>query len=192
MRPRIATPAPRLLASLAAACLIGLALPAPAQVNQQQYDGYFLVGRFGEICTMCEAVVLCSAAPAPPTANAVPDDGSFTLYHLHTRTFWSQVSTIREWFVSNFSSASLAAGHERPVTVYDVTGGHWQPPRQATMRVALEPALLGISDGREIDRTDRRWRRSADRANLGYCTRLPLWASIATIEAHVQMPDRDE
>lgn len=192
MRLRPDTTAPRLLSGLAAACLFGLALPATAQVNQKKYDGYFLVGQFGEICTMCEAAVICEAAQAPIAPAAVPADGSFTLYHLHTRTFWSQVSTIWEWFISNFSSASLAAGHERPVTVYDVANGEWQPPVQARMRVALEPALLSTSDGREIDRRNRRWRRSANGEALGYCARLPLWDAIAAMQSRAPATSDDE
>jgi hypothetical protein len=164
--------------------LTALSLPAAAQVNQKKYAGYFLVGQFGEICTMCEAVVLCESAEAPIAPSAVPTTGSFTLYHLHTRTFWSQVSTIWEWFVSNFDSSSLAAGHERPVTVHRIGNGQWQPPIEANMRVALEPALLSISDGHEIERTQRRWRRGSPPVDLGYCERLPLWDALAAIEAH--------
>lgn len=170
--------------SACALLLTLLTLPAAAQVNQEKYRGYFLVGQFGEICTMCEAVVLCEEAAAPIMPAAVPTDGSFTLYHLHTRTFWSQVSTIWEWFVSNFNSSSLAAGHERPVTIHRVEGGQWLPPSEASMRVALEPPLLSISDGHEIERTQRRWRGGSPPADLGYCERLPLWDAIATIEAH--------
>lgn len=162
--------------------LATLVLPATAQVNQKKYEGYFLVGQFGEICTMCEAVVLCEAAAAPIEPAGVPATGSFTLYHIHTRTFWSQVSTIWEWFVANFSTASLAGGHERPVTVHGVEDGLWSAPREERMRVSLEPALLRISDGLEIERRERRWRRSEDQFEIGYCARLPLWDAIGEIE----------
>ncbi len=177
---------------LATLLLAGMALPAVGQVNQKKYDGYFLVGQFGEICTMCEVVVLCEEAQAPITSTAVPDGGSFTLYHLHTRTFWSQVSTIWEWFISNFNSGLLAAGHERPVTVHTVENGAWRQPLEAQMRVALEPALLTTSDGYEIDRQSRRWRQSADGAVRGYCERLALWDSIDAIKAHTQEENRNE
>lgn len=177
---------PGLPARLTAVLLIALALPAASQVNQKQYEGYLLVGQFGEICTMCEAMVLCQATSAPIAPKAVPDAGSFTLYHLHTRTFWSQVSTIWEWFVANFSSASLAAGHERPVTVYRVEDGAWSPPLAAQVRVALEPALLTMTDGHAIERRDRRWQRSEDALDIGYCERLPLWDALTEIDTNTQ------
>jgi hypothetical protein len=165
------------------ALLAAVSLPAVGQINQQEYEGYFLVGQFGEICTMCEAIVLCEATAIPAGHTAVPDGGSFTLYHLHTRSFWSQVSTIWEWFIANFNS-KLIAGHNRPVTVYTVENGAWSAPAAAEVRVSLEPALLAVSDGREIDRRNRRWRQSRSARELGYCERLPLWDSLATIQAH--------
>jgi hypothetical protein len=181
-----------LVTGLSAVLLAALAIPAAGQINQKKYAGYFLVGQFGEICTMCEAVVLCEAAQAPITATTVPADGSFTLYHLHTRTFWSQVSTIWEWFIANFNSELLAAGHERPVTLYTVENGAWTQPLAVQMRVALEPALLTISDGREIDRKTRRWRQTSGATDLGYCERLPLWEALAVIGTHTQGGNRHE
>ena len=192
MKARIAFDSRVIALACSAAFAAAWSLPAAGQVNLKKYEGYFLVGQFGEICTMCEAVVLCEAADAPIAPTSVPDGGSFTLYYLHTRTFWSQVSTIWEWFISNFNSELLASGHERPVTVHTVENGAWAPPVAATMRVALEPALLTVSDGHEIDRTNRRWRQSARRTDLGYCERLPLWDSIAVIEAHTQGGDHNE
>jgi len=61
------------------------ACPAWAQVNIDAYRDYFLVGQFGEVCTMCEVIVLCEAGSAPPAAAAVPEDGDFTFLCLHTR-----------------------------------------------------------------------------------------------------------
>ena len=86
-----------------------------AQVNIDAYRDYFLVGQFGEVCTMCEVTVLCETGTELPPEDKVPDTGSFTLYHLQTRTFWSQVSTIWDWFISNFQQEGLAArGHTPP------------------------------------------------------------------------------
>jgi hypothetical protein len=34
---------------------------AHAQVNSDAYRDYFLIGQFGEVCTLWEAVVLCEA-----------------------------------------------------------------------------------------------------------------------------------
>lgn len=165
---------------LAALLLLG-AGPLQAQVNETKYENYFLVGQFGEICTMCEIMVLCEAGDSVPQHAAIPDQGSFTLYHIHTRTFWSQVSTIWEWFIANFDS-SLIAGHSRPVTVYTVNDGTWAPATTIDMRVSLDPPLLTLSDGHEIERVNRQWRHVSPPAALGYCQRLPLWESLAIIE----------
>jgi len=156
---------------------------AQAQVNDPRFRDYFLVGQFGEVCTMCEVAVLCQAGDAPPPAEAVTAGGDFTLYMLQTRTFWSQVSTIWDWFISNFTSAPLVGGHERPVTVYTVANGAWSPPTEQSMHISLEPGLLAMADGREVDRVTRRWQRTGTGEPLGYCVRLPLWDTLSVIEA---------
>ncbi len=156
---------------------------AQAQVNDPRFSDYFLVGQFGEVCTMCEVAVLCQAGVAPPPVEAVTADGDFTLYLLHTRTFWSQVSTIWDWFISNFSSTPLVGGHDRPVTVYTVANGVWSPPAAHSMHISLEPGLLAMDDGREVDRVTRRWLRSGSGEPLGYCARLPLWDTLSIIDA---------
>lgn len=156
---------------------------ARAQVNDPRFANYFLVGQFGEVCTMCQVAVVCRAGDAPPPADAVPAGGDFTLYILNTRTFWSQVSTIWEWFISNFSSEPLVSGHDRPVTVHEVIGGAWSAPVERMAHLSLEPALLAIDDGHEIDRVERRWQRAGGGDALGYCSRLPLWDTLEVIAA---------
>lgn len=168
--------------TLIALILASSALPARAQVNDPKYADYFLVGRFGEVCTMCEVMVLCEAGAGPPAHGAVPPGGSFTLYHIQTRTFWSQVATIWEWFISNFSSRPLAAGHSRPVIVHEVADGVWVPPVLGDMHISLEPPLMSMPDGREIERVGRRWRQISPPADVGYCERLPLWDALAVID----------
>ncbi|MEZ5565340.1 MAG: hypothetical protein R3F24_07395 [Gammaproteobacteria bacterium] len=172
----------QILAPLCAILLSALAMPAGAQINDPKYADYLLVGQFGEICTMCEATVLCEAGADVPTHKAIPEQGSFKLYYLHTRSFWSQVATIREWFIANFSAKPLASGHDRPVTAYSVKNGVWAERINASAHISLEPALLVMGDGYEIDRVDRRWRKTGSHATLGYCQRLPLWESLATIK----------
>ena len=130
---------------------------------------------------MCEAVVLCAPGESPAPA-AIPDNGSFTLYHLETRTFWSQVATIREWFIANFTTDALATGgHARPVRIITVTAGAWRNPETTEARLTLEPGVIEIAD-RSIDRVDRRWLHEGE--PVGYCRRLPLWSSLAAIENH--------
>ncbi len=154
---------------------------ANAQVNIDAYRDYFLVGRFGEVCTMCEVTVLCESADAVPEYSEIPASGSFTIYHLQTRTFWSQVSTIWEWFISNFSAAPLAArGHTRPVHIHTVTDGEWQPRKIVEARLVLDPGVLEFGDT-WINRVNRQWFDAATRQPIGYCERLPLWEALETI-----------
>jgi hypothetical protein len=156
-------------------------LTAVGQVNNPAYADYFLVGRFGEICTMCEAIVLCEAGEQAEKYERIPDEGNFTVYHLQTRTFWSQVSTIWEWFIRNFDPDSLAqSGHTRPVDVYEIAGGLWSGPDTLEAHVALEPAIIEIG-GHKIDRVKRTWLEGADGTAAGYCQRMPLWESLDSI-----------
>ena len=166
-----------LVATLSVCCVI----PAYAQVSGDQYQGYFLVGRFGEVCTMCEVVVLCESGAETGYEN-IPATGEFTIYHLRTRTFWSQISTIWEFFIANFSTESLAArGHTRPVDVYTVKNDSWSAGQTVEARLILDPAYIELGETR-IDRTDRQWLNASDDQSLGYCQRMPLWESIETIE----------
>ena len=154
---------------------------AGAQINLAAYRDHFLVGQFGEVCTMCEVVVICAADTSTLKPESIPATGNFTLYYLHTRSFWSQISTIWEWFIANFSSASLAArGHSRPATVYPVTAGNWLPARQIEARLILDPGLLELDDT-YINRINRQWLTLKDDTPLGSCLRLPLWESLDTI-----------
>jgi len=162
------------------ALLITVALPAAAQVNSEKYRSLFLVGEFGEVCTMCEVIVICAEGGGALSDTEVPADGTFTLYHLQTRTFWSQISTIWEWFVANFSSESLAQGHTRPVRIYRVAAGSWSGPEVVEARIALEPPVLSFGD-RSIDRVNRAWSTAGEPTPSGYCQRLPLWDSLEVI-----------
>lgn len=162
----------------------GLLLPviAGAQVNNEAYRDYFLVGQFGEVCTMCEVVVLCERGLAVPVYERIPDSGDFTLYYIQTRTFWSQIATIWEWFVRNFSSNALAEqGHTRPVWIYEVGDGKWSGPEIIDGRFILDPGVIEL-DGFSIDRVDRAWLQEGQ--PTGFCQRLPLWESIEVFEAH--------
>lgn len=166
----------------AAAGLLALLLldAASAQINVDAYRDYLLVGQFGELCTMCEAVVLCQTQE--PQGESVPDSGDFALYYLQTRTFWSQISTIWEWFITNFTQEGLAArGHTRPTHVYRVADGRWSPREVIEARLLLNPGLLSVGEHR-IDRVSRAWSNAETGAELGYCARLPLWNALERIE----------
>lgn len=177
-------------AGLALLASLILAVPAGAQVTVDAYRDYFLYGRFGEVCTMCEVVVLCQAGESPPPEDLVPPEGDFTLYHVQKRTFWSQMSTIWEWFVSNVSQDALAArGHTRPVHVYRVTGGSWSPREIVEARLVLDPGVLEFGD-RNIDRVTRAWIGVDTDATPGFCSRLPLWDALESIEANAPEAER--
>ena len=160
------------------------ACPAWSQVNIDAYRDYFLVGQFGEVCTMCEAIVLCEEGDAPPEYATPPADGTFTLYHLQTRTFWSQIATIWEWFITNFTADALAArGHARPVHVYDIAKGGWSSRNVIEGRLILEPGVLEFGD-HTIDRVTRAWQDAANGDTIGYCARMPLWDYLEVIRAN--------
>jgi hypothetical protein len=169
---------------LAAGIVLLCSGPVFAQINLEAYRDYFLVGQYGEVCTMCEVVVLCETGDAPPEHSLVPEQGSFTLYHLETRSFWSQIATIWEWFINNFRSEQLAArGHTRPAMVYTVSNGAWADVEVIEARLVLDPGVVELGD-RTINRVNRQWLISASSQPLGYCQRLPLWESLDAIQAH--------
>lgn len=165
---------------LCAMLLAAVVLPADAQINSEKYRSLFLVGEFGEVCTMCEVIVICEEGDDSMSYGSIPADGSFTLYHLQTRSFWSQISTIWEWFIANFSAEALARGHTRPVWIYRVDVGRWSGPEVVEAHIALEPPVLSFAD-RSIDRTNRAWSVAGGGASVGYCQRLPLWDSLDVI-----------
>ncbi|WP_101757704.1 hypothetical protein [Oceanicoccus sp. KOV_DT_Chl] len=166
--------------------LILFAFPVSAQVNDPKYKDYFLMGRFGEVCTMCEIIVLCEHGEVIPNYESIPGSGTFTLYHIQTRTFWSQVSTIWEWFVKNFSEATLAAkGHTRPVYRYVVTENQWAEQEILQARIILEPGRLEFGE-HTIDRVEQSWLDNSSGEQLGYCQRLPLWDSLEQINAQTK------
>jgi hypothetical protein len=171
--------------------VVYLMMPVAAlsQVNNLAYADYLLVGQFGEICTMCEAIVICDISDSEIPLSTIPADGNFTLYHFQTRTFWSQIATIWEWFITNFDSDSLAeSGHRRPVRVYTVTDGRWSEASTVEAHLSLEPATIDIGDDR-IDRIESRWLKGQKKEPVGFCQRLPLWDSLEIIESHFSAED---
>ena len=155
-----------------------------AQINDPKYKDYFLMGQFGEVCTMCEVMVLCETSSEIPVYSSIPEAGTYTLYHIQTGTFWSQIATIWEWFVSNFSTSDLAVrGHTRPVYVYSVEDGNWSTKQIIEGRLILEPGLLEFGD-HNIDRVSSTWINASSGESIGFCQRMPLWDSLEQIKAN--------
>lgn len=164
--------------------------PIQAQPNNEAYLDLLLFSQFGEFCTMCEAVLICEDSSQPPSYEAIPEQGSFTLYHIETRTFWSQIATIWEWFINNFKEEPIS-GHHRPVNVIEVANGNWTASKAYSLHIDIDPPYLTI-DSWQIQRRTSEWLNSGE--SSGYCQRLPLWDALETIEANVPqstMPQRN-
>ena len=155
--------------------------PKPlAQPDNTPYLDLLLFSQFGEFCTMCEAVLLCQKGETIPAYEQIPAEGSFTVFHLETRTFWSQVMTIWEWFIDNFKDKPIS-GHNRPVNIVSVNDGQWGVLQTYSLHIDIDPPLLTI-ENQVINRRSQAWLRNG--ADIGYCQRLPLWESLDIIAAN--------
>ncbi|MBL8224105.1 MAG: hypothetical protein JNM50_02140 [Chromatiales bacterium] len=177
--------------ALAAIVATGTAAAEPAQ--DPQYP--LLVNRFGELCTMCEAMVACRAGDAAPADVAALQTGPYTLYHFQTRTFWGQVSTIFTYLQRWIAPVVY---QERPVVIYTVDGegpaGASRSRADGTTGLSLDPARIIMGD-RQIDRSTSIW-QDRDGQPAGSCARLPLRATLTFLKAHepwpAAMPSRAE
>ena len=157
--------------------LILLSLEVRSQ-NSVIQEELLLYSQFGEFCTMCEAVLLCEEGEEK-SYNFIPNTGNFTLYHLRTRTFLSQISTIWEFFIKNFDGYEIK-GHKRPVNIITIDSNQWSKPMTSDAEISIDPGLIYIED-RMINRVNNEWMNNANES-IGFCYRLPLWASIEKIE----------
>ena len=157
--------------------LILLSLEVSSQ-NSVIQEELLLYSQFGEFCTMCEAVLLCEESEEK-SYNFIPNTGNFTLYHLRTRTFLSQISTIWEFFIKNFDGYEIK-GHKRPVNIITIDSNQWSKPMTSDAEISIDPGLIYIED-RMINRVNNEWMNNANES-IGFCYRLPLWASIEKID----------
>lgn len=171
----------RRFAGLLAALLLGagLAVPATAQQNSASGPDYMLLqSRFGELCTMCEAIVLCERDGENGSGSSPV---GYTMYHFHTKTFWGQVRTIYEYMI-RWIQPVVSGG--RPVTIAELPVGSARPAEASSSRVmgylVLEPAVVEI-DGRQIDRWSGAW-QDRDGRVIGSCRRLPLRETLQALE----------
>jgi len=155
---------------------------APAASGLRAADGeapgeYLLLeNKFGELCTMCEATVLCRNGEVSGIGVADldrPQTAPYTLYHFHTKTFWGQVGTIWDYLVRWVEPVTT---EQRPVSVYavdDYSGKTLRGGLTETMGIlSLDPARIDVGQ-HTIDRRTGEW-RDADGTRAGYCVRLPL------------------
>lgn len=157
--------------------LILLSLEVSSQ-NSVIQEELLLYSQFGEFCTMCEAVLLCEEGEEK-SYNFIPNTGKFTLYHLRTRTFLSQISTIWEFFIKNFDGYEIK-GHKRPVNIITIDSNQWSKSMTSDAEISIDPVLIYIED-RMINRVNNEWMNNTNES-IGFCYRLPLWASIEKIE----------
>lgn len=136
-------------------------------------DYPLLMSQFGELCTMCEAYVQCSAEQ-PTTSNAP----AFTLYYFETKTFWGQIATIWDYFAKWFDPVT---SEKRPATVFKFTPIE-QPnvTTPVTAYLSVADATIDI-DGTRINRNTLAWFAN-DGATIGSCSRLGIPESMAMIE----------
>jgi hypothetical protein len=169
---------------LAVACILaGSARAQPAPDEQYM----LLVNRFGELCTMCEAMVACTAGASAPADMAALATGPYTLYHFQTKTFWGQVATIFKYLQRWITPV---VREERPVVIYTVgsdgPGGATRSRVETLAELSTEPALLVAGD-RQIDRWTSAW-QTRDGAPAGSCARLPLRDTLAFLSTHAPWP----
>ena len=133
--------------------LWGIAGSAQAQDKHDFAAGQLLTNTYGELCTMCEAKLVCTAA-----------DGAATSYAFQKRAFLSQMSTVFDYFPF---TKSYGLHHTRPVTIG--AGGRETAGKAAfdltTKRIDL-PNAAGAPTW--IDRGDGSW-HGADGSAIGRC-----------------------
>ena len=135
-----------------------------------------LQSQFGELCTMCEALVACRVDPFQDPAEVKADlsdfeDQEFTLYHFKTKDFWGQIATIWDYFAVWIDPVT---SEKRPVRVYQ----HFDPQnggptlRERTAFLSVQEAKITVLD-QSIDRWSGE-RISEDGDEQTYCVRLSL------------------
>ena len=117
------------------------------------------------------------------------DRESYLLIHLQTRTFWSQISTIWEFFIRNFDGYQIR-GHSRPVKIYSSENGNWFDLEITTAQISVDPNLIKINQFL-IDRETQDWANHKEEI-IGYCERLPLWETLKYIDQKLQKSEGNE
>ena len=157
-------------------------LDSQAQEVKIDKSELLLYSQFGEFCTMCEATLVCAEGKNEIDEKFLERE-SYLLIHLETRTFWSQIATIWEFFIRNFDRYQIK-GHSRPVNLYSSENGEWFDIEITTAEISLDPNLIKIKQFL-IDRETQDWINHKE-LNIGSCKRLPLWETLAYIDQKLQ------
>ena len=163
-------------------------LDAQAQEIKSENSELLLYSQFGEFCTMCEAILVCTDEKNEIN-DAFLDRESYLLIHLETRTFWSQISTIWEFFIRNFEGYQIK-GHSRPAMLYSSKMGNWFDIEATSAEVSIDPNLIKIKQFM-IDRETQDWIDRKEK-RIGTCARIPLWETLTYIEARVHKRKNNE
>ncbi len=163
-------------------------LDAQAQEMKSENSELLLYSQFGEFCTMCEATLVC-IDEKNKINDAFLDHESYLLIHLETRTFWSQIATIWEFFIRNFDGYQVK-GHSRPAILYSSEMGNWFDIETTTAEISIDPNLIKIKQF-VIDRETQDWIDHKEK-KIGSCARLPLWETLAHIDERVHKSENNE
>ena len=163
-------------------------LDAQAQEMKSENSELLLYSQFGEFCTMCEATLVCIDEKMKIN-DAFLDHESYLLIHLETRTFWSQITTIWEFFIRNFDGYQVK-GHSRPAILYSSEMGNWFDIETTTAEISIDPNLIKIKQF-VIDRETQDWIDHKEQ-KIGSCIRLPLWETLEYIVERVHKSENNE
>lgn len=158
--------------------MLAMLQPSPAKADE---EFMLLTNRFGELCTMCEAIVLCEPGKQELDFDgALPQDmpPRFTLYHFQTKDFWGQIATIWDYFAR---WVNPVVAETRPVIVYEVAAGVRETQGTEIAGLSVKQAQITVGS-RIIDRNKRHW-LGADGEMLGACARLPLRDALLAYKA---------
>ncbi len=116
-----------------------------------------LAAAYGELCTTCDAYLLCEASTSVQSASR--------LLHVHKHSFWGQIGTIWTWLRHLFQPVRPDTRH---LTLYRPTGdGRWASEGQARVTLDLRSLRIDFPSG-WIDRNDGGWHDARDR-RIGLC-----------------------
>jgi hypothetical protein len=154
--------------------LLGMALLIGSGVRAESRP--LLAPTYGELCTTCEAFLLCEQTPVGTDAGGHTAD---RVYHVQAHTFWGQIGTIWGWLKHLFAPvrpdtrflrvyAPADAGVEQGE--HSLSGSHeraWRHMADGRVTLDLRSNRIELPDG-WIDRLDGAWYDADDR-QLGTC-----------------------